>query len=150
MEVQNSVDNINVPFFLDSQGTYNQSEQTLLQDGGRATVLKFGTVMAQVAATKKWVPYTDPAAVDGTGRPKGILLSEDVPAQDLIDGDVLDTRILQGGTALLNESLVVFETVTKDSIFAAGTVHTARVEDLLAEIGIFLGAFENNSELENA
>lgn len=150
MQVQSRTNNINIPFYLDSQGAYNESEQTLLQDAGRLTVLKFGTVMAQVAATKKWVPYIDPAAVDGTGTPKGILVSDDIPFADLVAGDVAGTRILLGGNALLNEDLVVFETVTKDSIFAAATVHAARVEDLLAKIGIFLGSFQNNSELENA
>jgi len=150
MKVQNRVDNINIPFFLDDKGSWNESEQTLLTDGGRATDLKFGTVLAQNSVTKKWVPYTDPAAVDGTGRPRGILLSEDIPFADLVAGDVLDTRILLGGNVLLNESLVVFETITKDSIFATATVHKARVEDLLAEIGIFLGTFQNTTELENA
>ncbi len=150
MPVQARKDNVNIPFYLDSQGAYSESEQVLLQDGARAADLKFGTVMAQVAASKKWVPYTDPAAIDGTGTPKGILVSEDVAFGDLVAGDVEGTRILLGGTALVNESLVVFETVTKDSVFAVNTVHAARVEDKLAELGIFLGGFENNTELENA
>ncbi len=150
MEVQSSVNNINVPFFLDSQGAYNQSGQTIFGDGARVGDLKFGTVMAQNAVTKKWFPHTDPAAIDGTARPRGIYIGEDIPEATLKAGDVEDSRILLGGTALVNESLVIFEVGDKDTTFAPGNVQMSRLEDLLAEIGIFFGQFENNSELENA
>jgi hypothetical protein len=136
-----------------------RDNETLLTDGARATVLKRGTVMAQVAASKKWVPLTDIAAVTtGAAVARGILLSEDVTAAALVAGDVTGQVILVGGAAVtLDAQQVVLEnsltlnTVVSDDPAGADNdvVNVRRIEDDLARIGLFVENTIDISKLEN-
>src|SRR5262245_33625154 len=96
-QMQSSVQNANLPFLLNSgkQALYKFGA-TLLTDGSRTVVLRECTVMAKVAATGKWVPWTNAAATDGTAIPAGILYPAPggIAAADLAAGDVANVSIL--------------------------------------------------------
>ena len=57
MAVQARQNNDTTPFIRGGLATVKQAE-TLLQDAGRSAVLAYGTVMAQIPSTRKWVPLT--------------------------------------------------------------------------------------------
>jgi hypothetical protein len=158
MAMQSSATLKNFPLIL-SGALLVRDNETLLTDGARATVLKRGTVMAQVAASKKWVPLTDIAAVTtGAAVARGILLSEDVTAAALVAGDVTGQVILVGGAAVtLDAQQVVLEnyltlnTVVSDDPAGADNdvVNVRRNEDDLARIGLFVENTIDISKLEN-
>jgi hypothetical protein len=158
MAMQSSATLKNFPLILSGAPLVRDNE-TLLTDGARATVLKRGTVMAQVAASKKWVPLTDIAAVTtGAAVARGILLSEDVTAAALVAGDVTGQVILVGGAAVtLDSQQVVLEnsltlnTVVSDDPAGADNdvVNVRRIEDDLARIGLFVENTIDISKLEN-
>jgi hypothetical protein len=158
MAMQSSATLKNFPLIL-SGALLVRDNETLLTDGARATVLKRGTVMAQVAASKKWVPLTDIAAVTtGAAVARGILLSEDVTAAALVAGDVTGQVILVGGAAVtLDAQQVVLEnsltlnTVVSDDPAGADNdvVNVRRIEDDLARIGLFVENTIDISKLEN-
>jgi hypothetical protein len=130
-----------------------------LTDGARAAVLKKYTVMAQVAASKKWVPLTDVTIEDtGAGVARGIFMGDDVTAAALVAGDVVGQLILVGGAAatvdsqqLVLENSVTLDTVVSDDSAGAdnGVVNVRRVEDDLARIGIFVESTIDIDKLEN-
>ncbi len=115
-------------------------QETLLTDAGRTTPLLNNTVMAKVAASGKWVPYTNVAATDGAAVPKGIYLGADIPAADIAAGDVVDLPIMVGGdAAIVDTDLLVFEnSLTLDTAIGTGVTLTT-VRDELYKIGIFAG-----------
>ncbi len=76
MPVETWQNQTNFPFIL-SGSVVNIDDAVLLQDAGRTTPLATGTLMAQIAATQKWVPLTDIAATDGSARARGIFISDD-------------------------------------------------------------------------
>jgi len=124
--------------------------QTILQIAGRTVALVRGTIMAQVASSKKWVPWLNAnlAGTTGTQTPKGILMNDDsVTAAALAAGDVTGAVILVGGSGvLLDSSLVVYDggddgaqtKCTADSVPTVPTNQALRGEDLLNRIGLFL------------
>ena len=57
MTVQVRQNNDTTPFIRGGLATVKQAE-TILQDAGRSAVLSYGTVMAQIPSTRKWVPLT--------------------------------------------------------------------------------------------
>lgn len=138
---------------------FTRDNETILQNGARATVLKYGTVMAQVASTKKWVPLTDvAAAATGENTARGIYLGDDIAAATLVAGDVTACPILVHGTpAILDSTLIVFEnSLTMDSVVSDdpagadnGVVNVRRIEDDLARIGVFTKTPIDISKLEN-
>lgn len=145
MTVQNRVDQKNFPFFL-SGSTFVKDNETILTDGARATVLKFGTVMAQIAASRKWVPLTDVAVQDGGNTARGIYVGEDIAAATIVAGDVTNCPIVCGGLCTADSGLLVLEnSLTINSVVSddpAGAdnapVNVRRIEDDLARIGIFV------------
>lgn len=142
-----------------SGGHYSRDNETIKQDGARATVLKYGTVMAQVAATKKWVPLTDVTAVTtGESIARGIYIGEDIAAATLVAGDVPNCPMMVYGLpAVIDASLVVLEnnltldTVISDDPAGAdnGVVNVRRIEDDLLKIGILFQTTYDISKLEN-
>lgn len=66
MAVQNQLDLSNIPFMRGGEGRIRDNE-TFEQDAGRAADLAIHTVVAQKAATRKWVPLTsvDPTLTKG-------------------------------------------------------------------------------------
>lgn len=119
----------------------SKDQEILLQDAGRAIPLVFGTIMAKVAATGKWVPYTNVAAVDGAAVTRGIFVGADIPAADLVAGDVVDQPIVVGGDALVvDENLITLEnSLTLATVLDAASITARTIEDDLISIGIFAG-----------
>lgn len=145
MAVQNRTDQKNFPFFL-SGSTIVKDNETILTDGARATVLKFGTVMAQIASTRKWVPLTDVAVQTGENTARGVYVGEDITAAALVAGDITNCPIVVGGLCTVDGGLLVLEnSLTINSVCSddpAGAdnapVNVRRIEDDLARIGIFV------------
>lgn len=150
MAVQGRSDLQNFSLILHGE-TLVKDNETLLQDAGRSAPMLCGTVMAQIAATLKWVPLDDIALTTGAGLAKGVYLGDDVTAAALVAGDVTGALILAGGAAAtLDGSLVVFEnSLTAATVVEAATVQARTIADDLARIGIFLEATIDIDELEN-
>lgn len=109
MAVQNSQTVQNFELIRYGQGLIDQFA-TISDDSGRTDPLVFGTVMAQVAASGQWVPWTDEAATDGTALPAGIYVGDEIPAADIAAADVTDVPILKGGApVIVDEGMLVFE-----------------------------------------
>ena len=143
MGIQVQTTNTNVPFFL-GDDVFIDGAQTLLTNGARATVLKQFTLMAKVAATGKWVPFTDETATDGTAIPQGILVSGDVTAAALVAGDVADAQIARGGCVLIDGGLLTIEnSKTLSTVIVVGEATASAqtdqrtVRDHLITMGFF-------------
>ena len=151
MAVQSRLDNTTEKLIL-SGNTLVREAETLLQDAGRAVPLATYTLMAQIAATKKWVPFTDETAVDGSAIAKGVFMGDAIAAADLVAGDVVDQPIITGGAAATIDSdlLVIENSKSLDTVVGAATVEAHRVEDDLNEIGIFVEDTTAISDFENA
>lgn len=138
MSMQARADNKNFPFIL-SGNSFVRDNETILTDGARSTVLKFGTVMAQVAATGKWVPQTSLTATDGTCTARGIYVGADIAAAALVAGDVVGCPILVGGGCSLDSQQVVLEnSLTLASVVGGTTINARTVRDDLVRCGIFV------------
>jgi hypothetical protein len=104
-----------------------RTENSLVRNGviagdhARTVALLQYTVMA-FNTNGEWVPFIDPTAVTGEGAPRGIYLGGDIPAADLVEGDIQDAPILVGN-AVVDRDLVVWDQdiLTEDSIIFAGT-----------------------------
>ena len=150
MSVQVRLNNDTRPFILDGGISFVKESEVLVTDAGRVGDIKTFTLMAQIAATKKWVPYTDEAATNGSGVAKGIYVGMDILEADIKAGDVVDLPILVGGNFTIDKTQLVFEGGTGlDDVFASGTIHEKRVDDQLAEIGIFTEATTDIDGFEN-
>lgn len=151
MAMQGRLDQTNFQFIREGDSRVKDNE-TLLQDAGRAADLKQFTVMGKVAASGKWVPLTDLAAVDGTAIARGIYLGDDVATADLVAGDVEGALILVGGNCTVDSSLLVFENaLTLASVRDTADLGDACVvEDDLARFGIFTESVIDIDELENS
>lgn len=157
MAQQGRTDFYNYPFVLEGEPRHKDNE-TILTDGARATVLKRFTVMAQVAASRKWVPLTDVAALDGTNTARGIYMGEDIPAATIVAGDVTGCPIIVGGAVctvdaqqLVLENSLTLNSVCSDDPAGAdnGAVNVRRIEDDLIRIGIYtVGTYDIN-KIEN-
>lgn len=113
--------------------------QTLKQDAGRSGDLVWGTLMAKVSATQKWIPFTNEASTDGTAIPQGVYLGDDIAEADIIAGDVEDLQILVGAWVILDQNLITIEnTKTLATVITVGTTDKRTVEDHLGESGIFM------------
>lgn len=159
MAVQNRVNQTNFPFFLGG-APIAKDGQTILTDGARATALAPYTVMAQVAASRKWVPLTDvTAAATGENTARGIYLGDSIPAATIVAGDVPNCIIAVGGSSgcsvdaqqlVLENSLTINSVVSDDPAGADnGVVNVRRIEDDLARIGIFVKNTIDIDGLEN-
>jgi hypothetical protein len=150
MSVQNSADRQNKPFFL-SGNTLGREAETIEQDVARVDPLLRNTAMAQIAASKKWVPFTDETLLTGEAIVRGIYRGDDIPAADLVAGDVTDVPIVVGGAAATfdTEQLVIENAKTLNTVVAAGTVNAHRVEDDLNRIGLFAESTVDIDEFEN-
>lgn len=139
MTVQTRLDNTTVPFIRNGISVAKESE-TLLQDAGRSGNIVQFTLMAQITATKKWEPFTDETATDGTAIAKGIYLGDAITEAAIKAGDVVDLPILIGGAACFIDSaqLTIENSKTLDTVVGGATVEKHRVEDDLNEIGIFV------------
>lgn len=148
MPVQVSGVNQDFPLILQGEAMVLDNE-TILTNGSRAVPLKTGTIMSQIASTKKWTPWLNANLGDNTGLQYalGIYIGDDIPAATIVAGDVTAVPILVGGAGVqLDFSLVVFDggndglqtKPTRDSIATVPTGLALRAEAILNMKGIFL------------
>jgi hypothetical protein len=107
MAVETRLDITNYPFVLSGNALTREAE-VIAQDAGRLTAMAKYTLMSQIPATRKWVPFTDETAVDGTEKPQGILMASLTAAQ-IVAGDVSDIPIYTGGDFTFDEDQLVIE-----------------------------------------
>ena len=138
MTVQSQLDINTTPFVLFSNMSSRKDNAVLLQDAGRGIVdLAPYTLMAQISASEKWVPWTDIAAVDGAAIPSGIFLPSDIQgailAADIVAGDVEDVPILVFGAKFDEDKLVMENSLTLETVLAAATVNNKTAREVLIE-----------------
>lgn len=85
-----------------------RSDATLLTDAGRVTPLAKYTVLAKVASTGKYVPWTSLTATTGAALPRAIYMGDAIAAATIAAGDVTGLHILEGD-AIVDESKLVFD-----------------------------------------
>lgn len=130
---------------------YAKANETFLQDAGRGTAILYKrTVVSKIAATGKWVPFTDETATDGSQIPAGILL-QDIAAADLVAGDVVDIPVLCGAGCTVDEDATIVEnSKTLATVITVPTNIALTVEDCLRLRGIFMAPTIDIDEFENA
>lgn len=153
MSVQTGLDNNSVPFIRFANPGAIDGVAVIAQDAGRATALAPFTVMAKVAATKKWVPFTDETATDGTAIPNGIYLGASIAAADIVAGDVADNQLLVGAAFVDLNQLIIENSKTLDTVInatgGADNINIQTVRDYLANKGIFAEDTVDISSFEN-
>ena len=149
MSVQTSIDNANIPFVL-SGNALSRDDQVILTDAGRTTVLVQFTLMAKVAATQKWVPFTDETATNGTSIVQGIYIGEDITAAAIVAGDISDVNILIGDAIVDVDQVVIENSNTLDTVVTVGTTDLRTVRGHMANRGIFVEETVDISSFENA
>ena len=148
MGVESRLNNSILAFILAGLGL-TRTDQTLLTDAGRSADLVFGTLLAKVAATQKWVPFTDETATDGTASPQGVYIGPDIASADIVAGDITDLPVLIGDAVVDVNQLVIENSKTLDTIIGATSVNARTVRDQLAFRGIFAEDTVNISDFEN-
>lgn len=150
MSVQNFINVSNTPFILSGAGV-SRDDQILLTDAGRTTPLLQFTLLAKVAATQKWVPFTSEVATNGTAIPQGIYLGDDIAAADIVAGDIPDLFVLVGKDVTVDVDQIIIENAkTLDTVITVGTTDLRTVRDHLANRGIFTEETVDVSGFENA
>jgi hypothetical protein len=149
MSVQVSANITNRPFILNGEGVSKDTE-TVLQDAVRSGAMVRYTLMSYNPTSKKWVPFTDETATDGTQIPTGILLASLTEAE-IQAGDVVDVPILVGRMLTVDrDQLVIENSKTLDTIVNVPTNLNKSVEELLRWTGIFMGYTIPVEDFENA
>ncbi len=152
MNVQASQDNSSVPFIRFAKPAVIDELAVLSQDAGRTTVLASKTLMAKIAATQKWEPFTDETATDGTAIPQGIYVGPDITAAALVAGDITDNQILVGAALIDKNQLVIENSKTLDTVInatgAADNINIKTVRDYLADKGLFVEDTTDISEFQ--
>jgi hypothetical protein len=148
MAVQSRSNNQNIPF-IRGGNAYDEDDQSIAENPARTTDLLFGTVMAKVAASQEWVPFTDETAVDGSAIPQGIYIGEDIAAADIVSG-YSGAKILVGGRCIVDEDQLVLEnSKTLATVITVGTTDLRTVKDHLEDVGIFVTEPIDIDEYEN-
>jgi len=144
MSVQERRDISNQKLIL--SGESFDRNQIIAQDAARTEPLLTNTVMAFVYATLLWVPFTELANVDGSSLPIGIYLGDDIPAADLVDGNIEDSSILIGAGCTVDGERVVWDQdlQTKDSL-----IGLINAEISLRMVGIYLENTDDFTVFEN-
>lgn len=153
MSVQVRKNNLVVPFILSGEGV-TDIEAVLSQDAGRSAVLAHGTLMAKIAATQKWEPFTDETATDGTAIPLGIYVGNEVTAAALVAGDVSDAAILVGRNVTIDINEITIEnSLTLATVInatgGADNIHIQTVRDYMANIGMYFEGTVAITSVEN-
>ena len=146
MGSQNSGVNSSRPLVLSAGGKYLEAE-TVLQEATRNVNLLQNTLMGKIAASNKCTPITNTtlSAVDGSQIPQGIYVGDDIAFASLAAGDVAGVPILVAD-ALIDASQLIFgkgptgalATITAASVITMATGQPKRIDDALAERGLFL------------
>ena len=153
MGVQASLNVQNKPFIMSGQAF--SVEGTIIQNSGRGTaILKKYTVLAKIASSGKYTPFVSLTTTTGASVPCAVYLGEDIPAADLVAGDVTDLPILIGGTAQVDTDQLVFDggTLSLASVItgaAANPYFVTTAEDCLGMFGIYDANTVNVTAYEN-
>ena len=154
MAVQARTDQDNRSFILSGDG-FKETDAVFLQDAGRGAVaLVFGTLVAKVASTGKYVPFTDETATDGTAIPAGIFIGNNITGAALVAGDVIDQVILVGGSVTIDVNQLTIEnskllTTVIEATGGADNILIQTVGDYLVMRGIFPESTVAISSTEN-
>jgi hypothetical protein len=149
MALQTRLDVDLTPLVRGGQSAVEQNA-ILLTDAGRATPLVFGTLLAKVAASGKYVPFINEAAVDGTALPSGIYIGPDIAAADIVAGDILDIPVLVGNGVYVDENKITIEnSKLMTTVIGAASPDVRTVKDQLRWGGIFTVDTVDISSFEN-
>ena len=152
MNVQASLNIQNKPFIMSGQAF--SVEGTIVRDAGRTAILKKFTVLAKIASSGKYAPFVSLTTTTGASIPCAVYLGEDIPAADLVAGDVTDLPILIGGTAQVDTDQLIFDggTLSLASVItgaAANPYFVTTAEDCLGMFGIYDANTVNVTAYEN-
>lgn len=137
MTVQTRLDVNNEPLILKGEGQFRQV--TVATNGSRSGDIVWGTVMAKIGSSGKWVPWTAVDATDGSQFPIGILYQADLAEADIQAGDIEDVVMLVGGPVRIDEEQITFEnSLSKASVITVPTNIGITGEDSLRNKGIEL------------
>jgi len=119
---------------------------TLLTDAGRTEPLATYTVLSYITASKKWVPFTDVDAIDGTHRPRGIYIGPEIAAADIADGDVdlEGDSIIVGGSFVYDKNKLVFE----NSLDLDDTISGVNFAELAAQFDQFVSDYNEHTHAD--
>jgi len=120
----------------------------LVQDGSRSGDLEPFTLVAKIAATGKWAPFTDETAVDGTAIARGIYVGPTVAEDDIIAGDVENFPVLLRDAEFREDWLVIENSQTLDTVFATGTIHAVTVRDHLMQLNLIPRDVDTSTDFE--
>lgn len=146
--VQAEIDNSSVPFIRFSGPSAIIDDAILLQDAGRSGALVKFTLLAYNPTSKKFVPFEDEAATDGTAIPVGIYLGDDITEAAIIAGDIADILVLIGNAFVDKNQLIIENSKTIDTIITVGTTDLRSVEQHLRDINIYLADTIDTSSFE--
>jgi hypothetical protein len=143
--------NNDVRSFYQFGDAFEESNETILTNAARSGNLVAFTLMAYNPTSKKWVPFTDETATDGTAYPAGIVLQTYTEAA-IKAGDVVDVPIVVGGRGLGIDKnrLTIENSKTLDTIINVPTNANTTVEQALRRIGIFVVNTSDANAPQNA
>lgn len=127
-------------------GSFKSEGATLAQDAGETIPTVRMTIMGQISASLKLIPLVA-AAVDGSQFPYGIFNGPDVPAADVVAGDVELFDVVKGGDGKVDKSAVVFH----NGVDTLNTLVSGKtIESYLNDKGFFFQDVVDGEEYENA
>lgn len=121
---------------------------TLAQDAGRSGNLEPYTLVAKVAASEKWVPFTNEAATDGSAIPQGIYVGPTVAEADIAAGDVENFAVLLRDAEFRENWLVIENSKTLATIVTVGTTDLRVVRDHLMNLNLIPRDVETRTDYE--
>lgn len=148
MGVQNRSNNDNTPLILNDYGSVSK-QLVIAQDGTRSGDLVTNTLLAKIAATGLYVPFTDETATDGSALPAGVYVGPTIAEADIQAGNVDAYGIIGGAVVLDKDKLVIENSKTLATVIGATSVEAKTVEDVLNLRGIFLGEVDATTSYEN-
>jgi hypothetical protein len=146
MGIENRQDNELNPFIIGGEPMADD-DGVIFTDAGRTEVLEQYTLLSRIPASRKWTPFTDETATDGTEKPLGILMSGPITAAAIAAGDVTGQVILRTGARFDRGQIVIENSKTLNTVIASEDVIVA---DYLIGVGLVPEYTQNLSELENS
>jgi hypothetical protein len=150
MAVQARLNIDTTDFIIREMPAHREDNAIIAEDAGRATDLLQYTLMGKVAATEKWVPFTDETATDGSAENFGIYMGADIAAADIVAGDVIDNAIIYRGLRFDEDKLVIENSKTLATVIGATTIHAHTVRDGLHDQDLIPQKTQTATDYENA
>lgn len=147
-DVQARKDHDPSSFVVKGEGVYTIAA-IIGQDGGRSTPLLSKTLLAKISFNGKMTPFIDEGATNGTAIPAGIYMGSDIPAADIVAGDITGVVVLLSDAWFDDGKLVIEASKTLDTnIIIGNDVRT--VGDRLRSLGLIPVLTESNTDPENS